>query len=130
MFLFQLEPDEQQAFLTLAYRLSAVDGVDPRETDRLNLFENETGKSLDDSDQRSVEELCAVFESRRSRMSAMIELVAISFADEEQTDQELDLLAKIGSELGLEKSDVSAATDWIIRQRQLISEAEILWEDA
>lgn len=129
MFLGYLSDEEKASFLSIASRLCAVDGMDPRETAQMRVFEREAGQTASDNGS-SLEELCQAFGTRRARMSATIELIAISMADEKQSSQEIEMLDQITEHFALEQDDIDAALEWVLAQRELIADAHELLEEA
>jgi tellurite resistance protein len=84
MFLSQLSPEQKNSFLALATRMVLADGtVEPEENERLNAIRDELGPGV----KAPPEEVFgttnpAPFDTRRSRLVVLWELMVMGFADD------------------------------------------------
>lgn len=130
MFLENLEPREKRAFLALALKVVHADGVlAEREARILATLSDAIGEPALEG---TVEELAAVFQSRRSRVSALLELMGIGYADGEYHVAEIESVAEIARALGFPDDELVGLENWVVRQVALIEEAAGFWtaEDA
>lgn len=130
MFLENLEPREKRAFLALAHKVVHADGVlAEREARILATLSDAIGAPALDG---TVEELAAAFQSRRSKVSALLELMGIGYVDGEYHVAEIESVAEIARVLGFADDELVGLENWIVRQVALIEEAAGFWtaEDA
>ena len=130
MFLENLEPCEKRAFLALAHKVVHADGVlAEREARILATLSDAIGEPALDG---TVEELAAAFQSRRSRVSALLELMGMGYADGEYHVAEIESVAEIARALGFSDDELVGLENWVVRQVALIEEAAGFWtaEDA
>ena len=130
MFLENLEPREKRAFLALAQKVVHADGVlAEREARILAALSDAIGAPALDG---TVEELAAAFQSRRSKVSALLELMGIGYVDGEYHVAEIESVAEIARALGFADDELVGLENWVVRQVALIEEAAGFWtaEDA
>lgn len=130
MFLHLLEKNERKAFLGLANHLVQLDGISDEEESRLmTLLGAEAEVSGTSLDSEEIEELCGNFDSRRSKVSALLELVALGYVDDHFSAVESDFVSQLASCWELTPTTVEEVEDWVRRQFALVGEARELWEN-
>lgn len=72
----------------------------------------------------SREDAINTFKCRRSRASALLELIGIAYCDTSYDPDEQELIQEIGLAFGFAKEDVLAMENWVLRQISLVREAE------
>ena len=130
MFLENLIGREKSAFLGLAQKIVHADELlSPREAQLLSSLEVAAGETATEG---TVEDLAAVFQTRQSRASALLELMGLGLADGEYHPAESRLIEEISEALGFTKDELIGMENWIVRQVSLIEEAAGFWtkEDA
>src|SRR5437764_8598844 len=90
MFLNHLNPTERKAFLTLAKEFILVDGeLSPEEEDLVQVMKAEMGISDGFPEgEKSRQELIKMFENKKSRVAAIIEMQGLGYANMEYHIQE------------------------------------------
>ena len=131
MFLRHLDPDERRAFLHLAWKLIHVDGVLAAEEETLfaqcrRLLDLESEPIPAEVD---VGAATAAFTSERSRVSALLELLALCHADGDFHPAEQALVRSVASAFGVSAGALSAYESWVLRQVMLMQEAEAFWSE-
>ena len=127
MFIENLTENEKAAFLGLAQKVIRADGVlAPKEELLLASWSSLGVHSPMDG---TVERLASIFSTRRSRVSALLELLGLAFADGKYRRTERTLGAEIAQALGFTESELIAMENWVIRQVALVEEAVGFWEE-
>ena len=130
MFLENLIGKEKSAFLGLAQMVVHADGLlSAREAQLLTALEAAAGETVA---QGTIESLAAVFQTRQSRVSALLELMGLGLADGEYHPAETKLIKEIAKALGFTEDELIGMESWVVRQVALIEEAAGFWteEDA
>ena len=121
MFLENLRSDERAAFLGLAKKLVEADEVlSPQESELLMSLSDATGTVAATG---SVTDLAAVFHTRRSKASALLELLGLGLSDDEYHPAEAALIAEVSNAFGFMDEELIWMESWIIRQASLVEEA-------
>ena len=82
MYLNMLDNDEKIAFAELAEKMIEADGlVVGRETTALAALKAEAGVTDASGSGRTADELAGVFQSRRSKVAALLELIGLGYSD-------------------------------------------------
>ena len=118
---------EKSAFLGLAQKVVHADGIlAPSEAQLLASLEAVAGKTVAEG---TIESLTAVFQTRQSRVSALIELMGLGLADGEYRPAESKLIEQIATALGFTTDELVGMENWIVRQVALIEEAAGFWTE-
>ncbi|MGC8122010.1 TerB family tellurite resistance protein [Marinobacter sp. VGCF2001] len=130
MFINNLTRSQQAIFLGLAEDLIAVDGkIDERETNILRtlttLCDGDASAVKNGSDAELVEE----FSDRKSRVSLLLELIGIAYADEAYDEREKGFINRLATALGVPGVLVEDLESWVHRQMILNQEAQIFMEE-
>lgn len=131
MFLMLLDDDEKRAFALLAEKMIAVDGiVVGREITTLAAYKAEMGvESSAESGEQSVEELAAVFGSRRSKVVALLELIGLGYSDTSFSVTERSLVFAVARAMDIEANTLVELEAWVQQHVRLIRQAmELLRE--
>lgn len=124
MFLAMFSDEQKHAFLTCAHRVIAADGVVVgEERAALAAMTTEMGISNIDLDDRDETALAAVFDSRRTRVVALLELLGLAHSDHEYTLDEESFITVLAHEMGLDAAELARLDDWVQRHVTLIEEA-------
>jgi uncharacterized tellurite resistance protein B-like protein len=126
MFLFHLTPLERTAFVALARQLVAADGGEgPAEAAALGRLEVELGLPLEDiAAAPPTPELLRTFASRSSRGAALLELLALAYADGVPHPDEMELLKTIAEGLKISELRLLEMEHWVVQQLPLSAQAE------
>lgn len=130
MFVENLVGSEKSAFLGLARKVVQADGVlAPREAQLLSSFAAATEAEFAEG---TVQELASAFQTRQSKVSALLELIGLGYADGEYRPIESALVGEISRALGFADDEVAGMESWVVRQTALLQEAAGFWigEDA
>lgn len=110
MFLSTLDDSQKRAYLNLAYKLIAADGVlDKREMDMLERYKTEMSFTFDlNSLNQDVDTAIEVFKNADKvvKKRVLFELMGLSYADDEQSDTEKAFLEQISAMFGISPSDL------------------------
>ncbi|MCU0444349.1 MAG: hypothetical protein MUE85_05475 [Microscillaceae bacterium] len=120
MFLNLLKPEEKSAYLTLARRVISADSTIAKEEQTL-LEAMKRELELSDEgidylpDSLSIRELCDMFVSSKSKVSALMELIGIGFVDGQFVHQEKEVIYQIAESMGISKDETTMYIDWAKR---------------
>jgi len=130
MFLNNLTETEKKAFLTLAKEFILVDGVlSPEEEELIRIMKGEM--DIDEGfpeGEKNRQELLGLFTSRRSRISTIIEMEGLGYANMEYHEQEKAFIKEMADAFGLSQDELDSIDEWVIRQVALLFEAHELLE--
>ena len=128
MFLENLTDGERSAFLGLARTLVHADGtLNGREEQVLGSLTAIAGEPVAEG---TVEDLASAFQTRRAKVSALLELVGIGLIDGEYQPAERAMVAEVAKALGFSESELTEMEKWVVRQVALWDEAAQFWTDA
>ncbi len=129
MFLNNLSETEKKAFLTLAKEFILVDGVlSPEEEELVRIMKAEMGISEGFPEgEKSHQELFSLFNSRKSRISALIEMEGLGYANMEYHVQEKEFIKEMAETFGITADELDTIDEWVVRQVALLYEAHELW---
>lgn len=131
MFLHHLTENEKKAFLTLAKEFILVDGeLSKEEEDLVRIMKAEM--NIEDGypeGQISREELFKMFESRRSQITAVIEMQGLGYANMEYHLQEKEFVNEMADAFGIGSDELADIDDWVVRQVALLYEANEFWKE-
>lgn len=132
MFLFHLAPAERRAFAGLARYLLAADGGEgPAEAAAFHRLEVELGLPLEEVQAlEPTPEVLRTFASRSSRGAALLELLALAYADGVPHPEEMELLKTIAAGLHISELRLLEMEHWVVQQLPLNAVAQaFLGED-
>jgi uncharacterized tellurite resistance protein B-like protein len=120
MFLNLLKPEEKSAYLTLARRVISADSTIAKEEQTLlEAMKRELELSEEGidylPDSVSIRELCDMFVSSKSKVSALMELIGIGFVDGHFVHQEKEVIYQIAENMGISKDETTMYIDWAKR---------------
>ena len=128
MFLAQLSPHQQGAFLELASQLIAIDGeVHP---DELIMLSNMAMRAEDWVPELvlPIAALILVFDDHRSQVAALMELIGLAYADTVYGPEEREVIADIAHRMGISTARMATMEGWVARQLALSAEGMTLLE--
>jgi hypothetical protein len=131
MFLQYLSEKEKKAFLTLAKEFILVDGeLSPEEEDLVRIMkaEMEIEEGYPEG-QISRQELFKMFESRKSRIAAVMEMQGLGYANMEYHTQEKAFVQEMAESFEIPDEELAMIDDWVVRQVALLYEANEFWKD-
>lgn len=126
MFLNRLNPEQKKAFLAIAIKLSGADGrLDQRERIMIESMRYEMGMWSDtDLPTGSIEQIATAFDSYNTKIVAMLEAIAIAYADEEMAGQEKNILREMARIFNFTEEKATTLEQWVLRFIDLQKEAE------
>ena len=114
MFLTMLNEAEKRAFAVLAQRLVAADEVlRSEELLALETLWAEMGIGSPPADGRDESELAAAFETRRSRVVALLELLGLAYSDRDFCLDEASMITTVAHEMGLDAAELDRLDRWV-----------------
>ncbi|MYD97349.1 MAG: hypothetical protein F4X98_08175 [Gammaproteobacteria bacterium] len=128
MWLSTLTDQQRDALLGLAHNVVVSDGLlDPNEEDMLDEFKREMALKPDlVSDYLELEGIEAIFDSRRARTVAVLNLLRISYVDGAFEIEEECLLKEVARAFGISDDDFALMDNWVRRLAALEEEAREL----
>jgi tellurite resistance protein len=125
MWLSSLHPEQRKALLGLAHNVMVSDGLlDPNEEGMLDQFkrEMELNPSIE-ADYLELDGIDGVFDTRKSRVIALLNLIRLSYADGAFEIEEECLLKEIGRAFEVSDADFLLLDNWVRRLVALEDEA-------
>lgn len=128
MWLSALTDEQRQALLGLAHNVVVSDGLlDPNEEGMLEDFKREMDLSPQiEPDYLELEGIEAIFDSRKSRVIALLNLIRLSYADGAFEIEEECLLKEISRTFEVSDADFMLLDNWVRRLLALEDEARSL----
>ena len=128
MWLSSLSAEQRDALLGLAHNVVVSDGLlDPNEEDMLDEFKREMAvKPEVVSDYLELDGIGDIFDSRRSRIVAILNLLHLSYADGAFEIEEECLLKEVARAFGIDDDDFRGMDSWVKRLVALEQEARRL----
>lgn len=128
MWLTSLQPEQRKALLGLAHNVIVSDGLlDPNEEGMLDQFkrEMELHPSVE-ADYLELDGIEQVFETRKSRVIALLNLIRLSYADGAFEIEEECLLKEISRTFEVSDEEFMLLDNWVRRLLALEDEARSL----
>ena len=125
MWLSSLKPEQRQALLGLAHNVVVSDGLlDPNEEGMMDEFkrEMELNPALE-SEYLELEGIEQIFDSRKSRLIALLNLLRLSYVDGAFDIEEECLLKEISEAFGVSDDEFMLLDNWVRRLLALEREA-------
>jgi len=72
-------------------------------------------------------ELFSLFNSKKSRISALIEMEGLGYANMEYHIQEKEFIKEMAESFGISTDELDTIDEWVVRQVALLYEAHELW---
>ena len=130
MYLNLLDDDEKRAFAELAEKMIEADGlVIGREASALAALKAEMGVSETGGDGRTPQELAGVFKSRRSKVAALLELIALGYSDTAFSVSEESLVNSVANQMAISPDELQGIEDWVKEHFSLVRRALILMRE-
>ena len=128
MWLSTLTDEQRDALLGLAHNVVVSDGLlDPNEEDMLDEFKREMALKPDAvSDYLELEGIESIFDSRRARTVAVLNLLRLSYVDGAFEIEEECLLKEVARAFGISDDDFAHMDNWVRRLAALEEEAREL----
>lgn len=125
MWLSALSSQQRDALLGLAHNVVVSDGLlDPKEEGMLDEFKREMELNpAVEPRYLQLEGIGATFDSRKSRIIALLNLIRLSYADGALEIEEECLLKEISRGFGIEDAEFKLLDNWVRRLLSLEAEA-------
>ncbi|EHD0101816.1 TerB family tellurite resistance protein [Vibrio vulnificus] len=125
MFIQHLNLEQQSALYHFSKRLIATDGhIDERETLLLETIAAQCCSNVDLDKTFDLAELSPLFSENSEKMSFLIELIGVGYADQTLEESENNFIKHIAETIGVELSRLEELKDWVQRQIALVTEAQ------
>ena len=128
MWLSRLSTEQREALLGLAHNVVVSDGVlDPNEEGMLDEFrrEMELHPSVE-AEYLELEGVDATFDTRRSRIIVLLNLIRLSYADGAFEIEEECLLKEVSRAFAITEAEFRLLDNWVRRFLTLEEEARVL----
>ncbi len=128
MWLSALSSEQRQALLGLAHNVVVSDGLlDPNEEGMLDEFRREMElHPAVEAEYLELDGIDATFDTRRSRIIVLLNLLRLSYADGAFEIEEECLLKEVGQAFGVTDEEFRLLDNWVRRFLSLEEEARIL----
>ncbi|MCY3841358.1 MAG: TerB family tellurite resistance protein [Gammaproteobacteria bacterium] len=128
MWLKSLTDEQREALLGLAHNVVVSDGIlDPNEEDMIDEFKREMALKPDVvSDYLELDGIGEIFDSRRARTVAVLNLLRLSYVDGAFEIEEECLLKEVARAFGISDADFALMDNWVRRLVGLEREARDL----
>jgi hypothetical protein len=128
MWLSSLKPEQRQALMGLAHNVVVSDGLlDPNEEGMLDEFKREMElNTAIESEYLELEGIEGIFDTRKSRLIALLNLLRLSYADGAFEIEEECLLKEISRAFDVPDDDFMLLDNWVRRLIALENEARSL----
>ena len=128
MFIGNLSETEKKSFATLAWHLVNIDGVlTDSEESVLDSIEIETGHRGGDLTEDYMP-LANHFDSRKSRISVLLELLSLAHVDGHYDLTEVTMINRLADAFSVDETELEMLLAWVVRQTLLLQEAESFME--
>ena len=130
MYLNMLDNDEKIAFAELAEKMIEADGlVVGREATALAALKAEAGVGESCGGSRSVDELAGVFQNRRSKVAALLELIGLGYSDTSFSVSEESLINTVANRMAIAPDELHDIETWVQEHFSLVRRAMILMRE-
>jgi len=130
VYLNMLDNDEKIAFAELAEKMIEADGlVVGREATALAALKAESGIADTGGSGRTVEELAGVFQNRRSKVAALLELIGLGYSDTSFSVGEESLVNAVANRMGVSPDELHDIEAWVQDHFSLVRRALILMRE-
>lgn len=120
MFLRELNQEEKEAFLELAYLIAKIDkNQSIFENSILNKFKAEMGIDKYSIKGSDIEDILKVFENDRTKNIVLVEILRLIFSDGVFHDFERESIQLIKKHFGFDKDDFQTLRDWVLKIKEL-----------
>ena len=124
MWLSALSTEQREALMGLAHNVVVSDGLlDPNEEGMLDEFKREMELTQVDVEYLELSGIEQVFNSRKSRVIALVNLLRLGYADGAFEIEEECLLKEISQAFGLPDAEFLLLDNWVRRLTALEAEA-------
>jgi len=89
----------------------------------------EMGVSETGGDGRTPQDLAGVFKSRRSKVAALLELIALGYSDTAFSVSEESLVNSVANQMAISPDELQGIEDWVKEHFSLIRRALILMRE-
>jgi len=124
MWLHSLTPNQRRALLGLAHDVVVSDGLlDPNEELMMDAFKREMDLAEIEPEYMDLAGIERVFDTRRARTIALLNLLHLSYADDALEVEEECLLREIAAAFGVGDERFLLMCNWVRRLKALEAEA-------
>jgi len=130
MFLNSLTQEQKKNFLAIAMRIIGADGIlETRERQKIETMRYEMGLYNEtDLPKGDIEDIAKTFDTRKSRVTVMLEGIALAYADEDLGGEEQKILRALALVFEFSEEEATAMENWVKRYKELHQEAVAMFE--
>jgi tellurite resistance protein len=131
MYLSSLSEEQKKAFLAIAMRIIKADGVmDPKERKTIEVMRYEMGL-LEETDlpKGYIEDFLKPFDTRESKVIALIESIALAYVDGDYAEEEKKILREMALTFEFSEKEATDMENWVLRYRELQKEALAMFSE-
>jgi len=130
VYLNMLDNDEKIAFAELAEKMIEADGlVVGREATALAALKAEAGVGDTGGSGRTADELAGVFQNRRSKVAALLELMGLGYSDTSFSIGEESLINAVANRMAIAPDELRDIEAWVQEHFSLVRRAMILMRE-
>ncbi len=134
MFLYRLDEEQREAFMSLAQAfIEADDRLHPEEERVLKLMRREmdldpSGSGEGASVDLNEESIGSVFDDREAQVTVLLELLGLGYADDDFAPEENQFIRKLSDVFDVTSARLEQMENWVLRQVALVQDAESMIE--
>ena len=128
MFLYRMNDKEKRSFLVLAKMFIECDGLlSEKETELLRCLANESCVNISEIPENAdMADNARKFESRASRICALLELIGLGHADSDYSIEETKFVKNLALEWKVSEAELLLLENWVLRLLAMMLEAQTL----
>lgn len=129
MFIQHLSNDQQAALFCFAKKIIAVDGhIDEKEEVMLEAIRAQCNDNVNFDLSIDLGSLIGLFEYKHQKVSFMLELIGVAYADEDYQESEKTIIAHLAEAFEIPSTLLEDMESWVRRQMILVKEANLFME--
>ena len=132
MFLHSLTDPQKRLFLILAKQFVLADSkITSAEKKHLESLQSEVrAKVPGDAESYDNKELLASFDTVKSQISVILELITLGYADGEFSEEENQFIHELATVFGISEEELDKYAHWAIKHYEVLSEGRVLIGEA
>lgn len=131
MFLYNLTEEQKKAFLGVAHQFILADkkcSFEEGKMIEMMKIEMQLPPNMQPP-QKNLEELLEQFGSRQSKISILLEIIGLGYADQDFNSDENDFIKKVSTIFGITEEERLSMENWVGRQLMLMQEAKAFFDE-
>ncbi len=128
MFLHDLTERQKRIFLILAKQFVLADSkFSPAEKRHLESMQREVCVEVpSDAESYDKKELLASFDTSKSQVSIILELITLGYIDGEFSEEENQFIHELASAFGMSEDELDKYADWALKHYEVLCEGKVL----